>query len=287
MPSSNLAPLAIRWVTWLSLLACTGCSVGPHDPQRLAYRQRLELGVATPDDVQRFKTPDHQQQALVASAQDSVPQPHGAIEVELRAAASAGNTAVIKKLLSRSAHVNATDASGNSALQLAAREGHTEAVRLLIKGGALVDGRDGALSPLAAAALGGHLPTVRLLLQSGADVDATGLGGQAPLLLAVKLKRLETAQLLMKSGANTQVQDRSGYGLLMVAVNEYHPEMLSLLLTTGMNPNQPDSSGLTPLYWTDYLKLDDLSRRLRAAGGHAKKQASRSALSGPFETGGY
>ena len=287
MPSFNLAPVAIRGIAWLSLLACTGCSVGAYDPQRLAYRQRLELGVATPDDVQRFKTPDHQQSALVASAQDVVAPAYGALETELHAAASAGNTADTKRLLSRNAYVNATDASGNTALQRAAREGHTETARLLLKGGALVDGRHGALSPLAAAALGGHLPTVRLLIQSGADIDAAGVGGQAPLLLAVKLNRLEIARLLMKQGANTQAQDRSGYGLLMVAVNENHPDMLSLLLSNGMNPNQPDSSGLTPLYWTDYLKLDDLSRRLRAAGGHAEKQATRAAVSGPIETGGY
>jgi ankyrin repeat protein len=193
----------------------------------------------------------------------------------------------MKALLAKGARANGTDTWGNTPLLLAAREGHTEAVRMLIKAGALIDGRDGAMSPLAASALRGHTATVRFLISNDADINAAGLGGQAPLLLAVKLNRLEVAKVLLDAGASTAVADRSDYSLLMVAVNENHPDMLSLLLSKGLDPNQADSSGLPPLYWTELLKLDDLSRRLRDAGGRADKQSTRAALGAPFESGGY
>ena len=63
--------------------------------------------------------------------------------------------------------------SGATPLYIAAENGHTESITLLLQGGAAVDakGPDG-WSPLMIAAHNGHKESITLLLQGGAAVDA-------------------------------------------------------------------------------------------------------------------
>jgi ankyrin repeat protein len=240
-----------------------------------------------PEDVARFKTPESAQRALVASGQDLPVLSNGPLERELLQAAASADNKLLKSLLNQGARVNAMDAFGNTALLLAAREGATETVRLLLKAGARVDGRDGAMTPLAAAAFGGHTSTARLLIKNGADLDAAAHDGLSPLMLAVKFDHLELARLLLDAGARTWVKDRSGDSLLLVTLNQNQPDMLALLLARGVNPNQPDADGLTPLYWAEFLKLPALALALREAGAEDQLRSVRTVQITPYETGGY
>lgn len=271
---------------WLAIVAI-GLVACAADPAQRAYRQRIEAGFLTPEDLQRFRTPDAWQQILSQPAHAWQPWPMGELETRLHHAARMGDAVALKAALEAGARVDASDAGGHTALLLAAREGQLELVQLLLRAGARPDGRDGPMTPLGAASIRGHTPVIQLLLRSGADVDAAGRAGLAPLLLAVRFNRMEAARLLLRAGAGTRVRDRNGDGLLMLAIQDNHPGMLSLLLEHGMPVDEPDADGLSPLYWAEYLKRPELVRRLLAAGADPARQKVLVRRSEPYWQGEY
>jgi ankyrin repeat protein len=241
----------------------SGCAM---PPQQLAYRQRLEAGVQTPEDMVRFKTSAEQQQQLVASAHDWPQANANRVSAELLKAAGAGDLGATKAAIVAGARVNASNEWGSTPVMLAAQQGQVDVVRTLLRAGASPDGRGGAMTPLAAAALGGHTEVIKLLLANGAHTDTSTETGESALVLAVRMNRLAAAATLLDAGASLKVRNRQGDGLCMMAVSENFPDMLALLLKNGANPNSPDRDGLTPLYWAEYLKRDELAQLLLTAG---------------------
>ncbi|XP_049944405.1 ankyrin repeat domain-containing protein 65-like [Schistocerca serialis cubense] len=88
-------------------------------------------------------------------------------------AASQGQTGQVRALLDAGSPVNATDASGDTALHEAVVNGHEETVKCLIDAGAGVNVRDSdGMTPLHwAACRGGEQHIVRMLLAASACVD--------------------------------------------------------------------------------------------------------------------
>lgn len=283
MPSFNAARAAALALA-LSTGLLGGCAMSS---EQTAYRERLALGFLTPEDIERFKTPEHEQWALVADARSIPPRYAQALDRQLMQAAAAGDIARIKVLLTDGAHVNAVDVWGNSALLNAAREGEVESARLLLKAGADVEGRGGAMPPLAAAALRGHAIMVRLLIRNGADVNAVGENDLSALMNAVKLNHLAVAKILLEAGASMRVLDRAGDNLLAVAVNENYPDMLALLLRQGVPPDLADRNGLTALYWAEYLQRPELAQLLRNAGADAARKKTEIIVSQPYSFGEF
>ena len=270
----------------LALMAglLSGCATSP---QQAAYRDRLEMGFLTPDDIERFRTPEEEQLALVARASDTRPLYAQPLDLELMQAAGSGNVVDIKALLGKGARVNAIDAWGNSALLIASREGEVESVRVLLKAGAYVDGRGGSMPPLAAAALRGHSILARQLIRSGANVNAVGSNGLSALMNAVKVNHLGVAKVLLEAGANTRVVDRSGDNLLAVAVSENYPGMLALLLKLGVTPDMADGNGLTALYWAEHLRRPEMAQQLRDAGADPTRRKTELIVSQPYNFGEF
>lgn len=285
MRNSELARGIVSTVA-LTLIAggLGGCAMSP---EQQSYRQRLEMGFATPEDIVHFQTTERQQLALVSAASDEQPGYAQALDVQLMQAAGAGNVARITELLAKGAQLNAIDERGNSALLKAAREGEVESARILLKAGADVQGRGGAMSPLTAAALRGHTILARLLIRSGADVNAVGENELSALMDAVKLNHLELVTVLIEAGANTKVRDRSGANLLEVTVSENRPDMLALLLKQGVNPDMTDNDGLTALYWAEYLNRPELVRLLRNAGADPTRKKVDVTVSRPYNFGEF
>ena len=283
MPSFKAAP-AIALAVALTAGLLGGCAMSP---QQQAYRERLEMGFVTPEDMQRFKTPEREQLALIADARAIQPRHAQAQDMQLMQTAGTGDMARMTTLLANGAQVNAIDAQGNSALLNAAREGEVEIARLLLKAGAYVDGRGGTMSPLVAAALRGHTILVRLLIRNDANVNAVGENELSALMNAVKLNRPEVVKVLIEAGANTRVFDRAGDNLLVVAVSENYSDMLALLLKLGVNPDLADSNGLTALYWAEYLKRPALAQLLRNAGADPARRKTEIIVSQPYNFGEF
>jgi ankyrin repeat protein len=95
----------------------------------------------------------------------------------LRRAASAGDLAKVKELLTAGVDVNAANTYGGTALAFAADKGRTEVVNLLLDRGAAVNTKDtfyGA-TPLTWAVSHGHAEITKALLEKGAEGEAEAL----------------------------------------------------------------------------------------------------------------
>ena len=282
MPSSDgLQRLVLVAIGALLLGGCAG------DAAQLAYRQRLEAGIETPEEMVRYRTPDLERQRMVASAQDYLPQAASPLDMQLLQAAAQGRTADMKALLAEGAHVNAADAWGNTALLLVAGRGDLESTQLLLAAGARVQGMDAPLSPLSSAALHGQAQVVRLLLRKGAKVNAGGSDGISPLAHAVQLNQLAAARELLQARANVAVKDGNGSGLLHSAVLNNRVQMVALLLEFGANPNAADADGLSPLYWAEFSAQSDVAGLLVAAGADGSRRKVAIRTSQPYAFGEF
>jgi ankyrin repeat protein len=92
-------------------------------------------------------------------------------------AAIAGNTEVMARQLAEGKHVDALDRYGQTALMLAARQGHDAIVALLIDHGAALDvTAKYGLSALMLAVINRHEGIARRLVAAGADLALRGSG---------------------------------------------------------------------------------------------------------------
>lgn len=96
--------------------------------------------------------------------------------------------------------VNALNASGESALMLAAIAGDMESSQRLLARGARLDGP--GWTPLHYAAGGPNTGLVELLLSRGAALEAEAPNGTTPLMLAAQSGPESTVDLLLRRGAD-------------------------------------------------------------------------------------
>ena len=119
-------------------------------------------------------------------------------------AAYSGQTHVCEVLIDKGkADIEETTPLGHTALKLAAINGHTNTLILLLSKGAKVDKRDkDGLTPLLAAAHQGHNEVCGLLLDKGkADLEDTDQVGNTALNLAALNGHASTVSLLLSRGA--------------------------------------------------------------------------------------
>lgn len=103
----------------------------------------------------------------------------------LHVAANDGHSAIVKMLLKHSAPVDALDRDNSTPLFSAALAGQAEIVELLAAAGANVNHRaDEGVTPLHVAAMNDHLETVKCLLKRGALKNCSDDTGATPLSLA-------------------------------------------------------------------------------------------------------
>ncbi|XP_046986901.1 protein roadkill-like [Schistocerca americana] len=127
-------------------------------------------------------------------------------------AASQGQTGEVRALLDAGSPVNATDASGDTALHEAVINGHEETVKCLIDAGADVNVRDSdGMTPLHwAACRGGEQHIVWMLLAASACVDVQDDAGDTPLHVAARWGCAYAAKALLLAGARRDIRDNSG-----------------------------------------------------------------------------
>ena len=136
---------------------------------------------------------------------------HG-LKTPLHVAAEEGKTAMVELLLLRGAHIDVLEPYFRSSpLYLATKNNHLGAVVSLLSAGADVNVRCGACqdTPLFAASCLGHVDIVRVLTENGADVkDASGYK-QASILHSCSVA-VSAIDVLVEVGADIEARDDDG-----------------------------------------------------------------------------
>ena len=131
------------------------------------------------------------------------------------------------------ANVDEKDGDGSTMLKLAAWNGHSQMVQMLIRHGARVDVLDNnGSSPLLWAAYCGHAKVMEILIDNGANVNLKGCQS-FPLHRAVENGHLECARLLIANGANVNVKDHWNHLPLVYAIRRQNESMVKLLVENG------------------------------------------------------
>ncbi|XP_058813085.1 uncharacterized protein LOC131677350 [Topomyia yanbarensis] len=153
------------------------------------------------------------------------------------------------------------DLNGQTALNIAARNGHIEIVKLLLQyKQPLNDGtgrfrkidvnhadRDG-WTPLRSASWGGHTDVVKLLIESGAcAIDRADKEGRTALRAAAWSGNEDIVKILIEAGANVNSIDKQGRTSLIAASYMGHYDIVEILLENGADVNHTDLDGRNAL----------------------------------------
>ncbi|XP_061085413.1 LOW QUALITY PROTEIN: cortactin-binding protein 2-like [Conger conger] len=121
---------------------------------------------------------------------------------------------------------------GPAALFSAARNGHSDCVKLLLAAGAGADVADErGFRPLHTAAAHGQARCVEALVAVVTDVDRVAAGGQTALFLACGSGSSETVRALLEAGADRTLVTTDGRTALHAAAGVGHVTSLELLLS--------------------------------------------------------
>ena len=119
--------------------------------------------------------------------------------------------AVQALLQSPQLQLDARNASGESALMLAAIKGHTDIVKTLLARDADVNKTGWApLHYAASAASAQHVAIIRILLDNYAYIDAASPNGTTPLMMAARYGSEDAVQLLLNEGADPTLKNQLG-----------------------------------------------------------------------------
>ncbi|XP_040004084.1 M-phase phosphoprotein 8 isoform X3 [Xiphias gladius] len=127
---------------------------------------------------------------------------------ELRDAVKSGDYMAVKLALNSKEDYNLDqeDVSGMSLSMLAAAGGQDDILRLLIKKGVRVNGRQkNGTTALMHAAEKNFLTTVAILLEAGSYVNAQTVGGETALMKACKRGNADVVRLLLEYGADCNI----------------------------------------------------------------------------------
>nr|WP_255636135.1 ankyrin repeat domain-containing protein [Azospirillum sp. 412522] len=158
------------------------------------------------------------------------------------------NPAELSRTLQAGASADTRLDNGKTLLMIAAEQGLTDAVRVLLDRHARTDLRtsDGATAVMYAA-WGGHDPVVRALADGGADLDTTNSDGKTALMAAAARGHQDVARSLIQRGVMVDRTTAYGWSALMYAANNGHEAVAKLLLDSGANPYRMDANGNSAL----------------------------------------
>jgi ankyrin repeat protein len=179
------------------------------------------------------------------------------------AAVREDRTDEVIELVRRGLDPNTVDRAGTTLMMVAAANGNDRLLAFLlnIKANALKQDRYGDTA-LGLAALNGHRPTVRLFLESGVPVDVPGWSA---LHYAVFNGHADIVRDLIGRGANPNLRAPNRYTALMLAARNGHKEIVRLLLDAGADPGLGDLEGKTAARIAQEAGNDEIAGFLRTS----------------------
>lgn len=190
---------------------------------------------------------------LLADGAD-VNQKNDSGQTALIVAVDAGDEDMVKDLVAAEADVNAADADGIRALHFAAHKGRASIMELLLNKGADVDAHSDGLTALMLAAENGHLDCARLLLAKGADLSLRDASGKSAMSLAehmgyTRLVRLFAFKTGLDADSEADIADDEGRNELLLAAAKGEADLLGALIDIGADLRLTDTQGRTALMW--------------------------------------
>jgi ankyrin repeat protein len=167
----------------------------------------------------------------------------------------------------------------SSALPIAARYGHRDAVRWLINAGVNIEeeqNSDGE-TLLQVSAWRGELNTLVILIEVGAIVNTHNKNGETPLHNVGGDELAEITKALVSAGANVNAQDRWGDTPLHKAASRSgmewngYAEQAQALVSAGANVNAQNRD-LTPLHYAAANRRIEVAEVLISAGANVNSQ---------------
>lgn len=156
------------------------------------------------------------------------------LEPTIIVAARSGEVERVQNLLAVAEDIdlNATNASGRTALMLAALQKNEAMLTTLLEAGANPNLQDtrGSTALLMTADSGEQV--VGLLIQAGADVNIQDKEGRTPLIVAAR-RDAEAVKMLLAAGADVNHRDAGGVSALTVARGAGNDDVIALLHAAG------------------------------------------------------
>uniref|UniRef100_A0A8C9Y5V5 M-phase phosphoprotein 8 n=1 Tax=Sander lucioperca TaxID=283035 RepID=A0A8C9Y5V5_SANLU len=178
-----------------------GADKSDKGPATLSLGMDLNLDWMTLDDFQKH-----------LNGEDEILSGPPLSPSELRDAVKSGDYMAVKLALNSKEDYNLDqeDVSGMSLSMLAAAGGQDDILRLLIKKGVRVNGRQkNGTTALMHAAEKNFLTTVAILLEAGSYVNAQTLNGETALMRACKRGNADVVRLLLEYGADCNIVSKN------------------------------------------------------------------------------
>lgn len=173
----------------------------------------------------------------------------GSLVEQLTRAAGSNDIKTVKLLLKNGADINGKDTNDWTALLYAAAKGHTDMVKLLLEKEADIHTKNSyGVTALTSAAVAGQTDVVKLLLEKGDDLNVkNNHEGNEALTTAAMAGHTDTVKFLLDNGADINAKDNFGFTALMSAAMEGHADTVKLLLDRDADINAQNTDGFTAL----------------------------------------
>ncbi|HET9643368.1 MAG TPA: ankyrin repeat domain-containing protein, partial [Burkholderiaceae bacterium] len=231
---------------------------------RDAHPDGNEFLIRKAEDKLAGSTPEHRQEVLgrlIEHREDalgarvvvslSIPEVRTLVDEEvLHRAAGQGCDQVLNELVSKvPTTIDNANFEGQSALIVAAGEGKTNCVRILLQHNAHADLQDNfGMTALMYAATNGHLPVVQELLKADIDFAAKDEFGLNALHHAAAAGRTDLIEILVRSDGSINERTNDGATALMLAASNGRLDTSKKLLGLDADPNVEDDNGETALH---------------------------------------
>ena len=161
----------------------------------------------------------------------------------LASCAGEGSIREVSLFLAAGFSADTRNKSGVPLLNIAARKGNWEILKLLIDCGAQLDMQadDRGTSPLLDSVMSKNLDMVNALIEAGANLDIKSKDGQTALVVAVGAGEGKIVEILLKAGADPDISDSMGVSARKYA-NLFHKNDITTLFKT-LAPPEPLESG--------------------------------------------